>query len=310
MFPRIAMLAQEDDTSLATNLWMRHGFTANWVQEVWQTTFECLREIPRAEADTGYRHARILIYAQFLWDIDQHLLPGALDQLVFQWAVGPGRIEFRHLDADVWSALSTVLLYLVARDALTAPNVMKGVVYPAWELSTTITGSSASVMLRFVNHIASRLLVHDQESLATTLSEHIDEAQKFQTRRRAIYAEEENFSLLVTALPNLVTLEHKDDIDDELRDSITQLRTAISKHPEFRMVAYRNLELVSRAFWNVDAQSLSQIVERHLGSALQQILSDSEPCEYQFGVILFVVDNYNQGCYRLTHSIGILYLPF
>jgi mediator of RNA polymerase II transcription subunit 12, fungi type len=280
MFPHIAMLAQEDDTSLATNLWMRHGFTANWVQEVWQTSLECLREISRAEAAAESRHTRILRYARFLWDIDQHLLPGALDQLVFQWAVGPGRTEFPHLDSDIWSALSTVLLYLVARDALTAPNVMKSVVYPAWELSTTIPGSSSSVMLRSVNHIASRLLVHDQANLATTSNEHIDEMQKLQTRRRAIYAEE-NFSLLVTALPNLVTLEHKEDVDDELRDSITRLRTAISKHPEFRMVAYRNLELVSRAFWNVDAQSLPQNVERHLGSALQQILSDSEPCGYE-----------------------------
>ena len=280
MFPRIAMLTQEEDTSLATNLWMRHGFTANWVQEVWQTTLECLREIPTSDADLGERQVRILRYAQFLWDIDQHLLPGALDQLVFQWAVGPGRTEFRHLDADIWSVLSTVLLYLVARDALTAPNVMKGVIYPAWELSTTIAGSSASVMLRSVNHIASRLLVHDQEDPATMSNEHIDEIQKLQTRRLAIYAEE-NFSLLVTALPNLVALEYKDDIEDDLRSSIAQLRTAISKHPEFRMVAYRNLELVSRAFWTVDAQSLPQNVERHLGSALQHILSDSEPCGHQ-----------------------------
>ena len=280
MFPRIAMLAQEDDTSLATNLWMRHGFSANWVQEVWQNTLECLRELPTAGNGVGVRHVRILRYAQFLWDIDQHLLPGALDQLVFHWAVGPGRAEFRHLDSDVWSALSTVLLYLVARDSLTAPNVMKGVVYPAWELCTTIPGTSASVILSSVNHIALRLLVHDQENPAAPSSEQIDEIQKLQTRRRAIYLEE-NFSLLVTALPNLVTLEYKDDIGEDLRSSITQLRIAISKHSGFRTVAYRNLELVSRAFWNVDAQSLPQNVERHLGSALQHILSDSEPCGHE-----------------------------
>ncbi|KAF8532506.1 hypothetical protein JB92DRAFT_3138291 [Gautieria morchelliformis] len=276
MFSRIGMLAQENDTSLATNIWMRHGFAANWVQEVWQNTLECLRELPAAETDVEERDVRILRYAQFLWDIDQHLLPGALDQLVFHWAVGPGRTEFRRLSSDVWSALSTVLLYLVARDALTAPNVMKGVVFPSWELCTTLTGPSASIILSPVNRIASHLLVHDQKDPAATSSEQIDENQKFQTRRRAIYAEE-NFSLLVTALPNLVTLENKDDIDDNLRNSIAHLRTAISKHPKFRMVAYRNLELVSRAFWNVDAQSLPQNVERHLGNALQQILSDSEP---------------------------------
>lgn len=277
MFPGIAMLAQEDDTSLATNLWMRHGFSAHWVQEVWQNTLQCLRELPAAVTDLGERHIRILRYAQFLWDIDQHLLPGALDQLVFHWAVGPGRTEFRHLDSDVWSALSTVLLYLVARDSLTAPNIMKGVVYPVWELCTTIPGTSASVMLSSVNHIAMRLLVHDQENIVASSSDQIDETQKLQTRRRVVYAEE-NFSLLVTALPNLVTLEYKDGIGEDLRTSITQLRTAISKHSGFRMVAYRNLELVSRAFWNIDAQSLPQNFERHLGSALQNILSDSEPC--------------------------------
>jgi mediator of RNA polymerase II transcription subunit 12, fungi type len=277
MFSRIGMLAQENDTSLATNIWMRHGFSANWVQEVWQNTLECLRELPAAETDLEERHVRILRYAQFLWDIDQHLLPGALDQLVFHWAVGPGRTEFRHFSSDVWSALSTVLLYLAARDALTVPNIMKGVVFPSWELCTTLAGPSASVMLSAVNGIASLLLVHEQEDPAAMSCEQIDENQRFQTRRRAIYAEE-NFSLLVTALPNLVTLENKDDIGDDLRSSIAHLRTAISKHPEFRMVAYRNLDLVSRAFWNVDAQSLPQNVERHLGSALQQILSDSEPC--------------------------------
>ncbi|KAF8590944.1 hypothetical protein K439DRAFT_1120420 [Ramaria rubella] len=276
MFPRITMLSQEDDTSLATNIWMRHGFSANWVQEVWQTTLDCLRELPPAGADAEGRKVRVLRYAQFLWDIDQHLLPGALDQLVFQWAAGPGRSELRHLDVEIWSALSTVLLYLVARDALTAPNVMKSVVYPVWELCTSISGPSAVIMLRSVNHIASRILVHDQTESMQTSAGQLDEIQKLQTRRRSIYAEE-NFSLLVTALPNLVTLEHKNDVEDDLRISTAQLRTAISKHPEFRMVAYRNLELVSKAFWNVDSQLLPQGLERHLGSALQQILSDSAP---------------------------------
>ncbi|KAF8530471.1 hypothetical protein BU17DRAFT_35400 [Hysterangium stoloniferum] len=278
MFPRIAMLVQQDDTSLATNIWMCHGFAGNWVQEVWQHTLEALRGLQASELNTEARVVRILRYAQFLWDINQHMLPGAFDQLIFQWATGPGKMEMRHFNENMWAAMSTIILHLVARDALTAPNIMKGVVYPVWDACTTVAGSFGAVMLRTVNYLASQLLVQGRglEDHTRLPSDRLEEIQKLKTRGRAIYTEE-NFCQLVAALPNLVTLEHKNDIDESLRISTAQLRTAISKHCKFRMVAYRNLELMSRAFWNVDSQTLPQDFERHLGGALQQILSDSKP---------------------------------
>ena len=277
ILPRIARLAQEDDTSLATNIWLRHGLSPHWVQEVWQNTLESLRELPLAFPEAEERHVRVSRYAQFLWNIDQHLRPGALDELVFYWATGPGRTEFRHLGQDVWSALSMVILYLITRDALTAPNIMKGIVYPIWELCALVSGPSVSTMLNAANHIASRLLLHDQGGSVGATNGQLGEIQKLQTRRRSVYIEE-NFSLLLSSLPNLVVLQHKNDLDEELRLSTAQLCIAISRHPEFRMVAYRNLELVSRAFWNVDFESMSQDLEKHLSNALQQILSDREPC--------------------------------
>lgn len=269
------MLSQEDDTGLATNIWIRHGFSSTWVQEVWQNTLEALRELQSSDMDAQNRKICILRYSQFLWDIDQHLLPGSFDQLIFQWATGPGKNELRHLDAEMWSAMTSIILYLVIRDVLTAPNVIKGIVYPIWEACIS-AHPNRSVMLRFATTIASQLLVQNQENTELT-SARLEELQRLQTRRRAIYADE-NFGLLVKALPGLVTLEHTPSIEEDLRQAVFQLRISVSKDPTFRMVAFRNLEMVSRAFWDSDSQSLPQDCERHLGNALQQILSDSKPC--------------------------------
>ncbi|GJJ06592.1 hypothetical protein Clacol_000785 [Clathrus columnatus] len=274
MLARISMLSQEDDTSLATNIWMRHAFSSTWVQEVWQNTLEALRELQSSYMDAESRKICILRYAQFLWDIDQHLLPSSFDRLVFQWATGPGKNELRQFDAEMWSAITTILLYLVTKDVLMAPNVIKGIVYPILETCTS-PHPNRSTMLRFATNIALQLLVQNVDNTSLT-SHRLDEIQKLQTRRRTIYADE-NFSLLVKALPGLVTLEHTANLEEDLRQAVSQLRIAISKDSAFRMVAYRNLDMVSRAFWNSDSQSLQQDCERHLGNALQQILSDSKP---------------------------------
>jgi len=273
------MLLQEDDTGLATTIWMRHGFAVNWVHDVWQHTLEALRDIrSRDGEDNTSCNARALRYAQFLWDIDQHLLPGSFDQLVYQWAIGPGKTEFRHFDEDNWTALSVLLLYLVAKDALSAPNVLRGVVYPIWEFCCSNSGPSIPIMLSGANHIARHLLVPDRQDTGPMLTYRLDEIQKLQTRRRAVYIDE-NFGHLVSAMPNLVNLEHKQDLPEVLRTAAGDLRTTLSKDSEFRMVAFRNLELVSKAFWNSDSSQTLPDSDRHLGNALQEILSDSEPCE-------------------------------
>lgn len=300
------MLLREDDTSLATSIWMRHASSPTWVQEVWQNTLEALRELQSADMDVDSRRICVRRYAQFLWDIDQHLLPSSFDQLVFQWATGPGKTELRQFDNEMWSAMTTIILDLVAKDVLTAPNVMKGIVYPIWEACIS-THPNRSVMLRYTITIASQLLVPNFDGIELT-STRLEEIQKLQTRRRAIYVDE-NFSLLVKALTGLVTLEHAAGIEEDLCQVVSQLRVAVSKDPTFRMVAFRNLEMVSRAFWyDPDSQSLPQECERHLGNALQQILSDSKPCSsspflYPFSRAVFMM-SIVQGCYKSARSIG------
>lgn len=232
-----------------------------------------MKALRESQTDGETRDARTMRFAQFLCDIDQHLLPGALDQLVFQWATGPGRTDFRHYDADNWSELTGVLIHLVLQDILTAPNILKGIVYPVLEQSAA-TSVPSSILLRAAVNLASPLLVPDRQESLFLCGNRLEKIQKLQTRRKAVFADE-NFRDLITALPLLVNLESNADLDAELRGAVVQLRTTISKDPEFRMVAFRNLELVSKAFWSVDSPE----TERHLGKALQEILSDVEPCE-------------------------------
>jgi mediator of RNA polymerase II transcription subunit 12 len=265
--------------------------------------------------DAAARQTCALRYGRFLLHVDQHL-PGGIDDQVLRWFLGTGKSEVSALSADAWDVLTFVLLYLSVHGALTATTILRGLVYPAWQLGAAASseqhGQSLAIFLSAANNLCGKLLLREAAGIDGMAPIDLLEVQRIRTRRQTVY-QEPHFSLLVTAIPTLVFIEKSDFIPDDLRQACASLRMSVSATSDFRQGAHRNLDAVRNAFEHllptdgvVDDALIDPLVD-----ALRLILSES-PSGLCFDLFRTIRDIYNIfQTFRMSECvIGITFHPF
>lgn len=248
VLPEILLLAgdpnQNAPSILANGLWMKYRASANWGWKVWDNTVASLRQIPSMTPDSETRTACALRYGSFLWKIDQHL-PNGLDGDILSWFGGPGKAELAALSDEVWDILKIVLLYLAVHGGVTTTTVLEGVVYPAWHMGGS--GKVPEPHLTAANSLCSDLLLNEEGQHGDVPPTNLFEVQCIQTNRQSVF-KEPHFSLLVAAIPALIALENNTDIPEHRRSDATDLRARLCHDAGFRQGAYRDLDVIRRAF--------------------------------------------------------------
>jgi mediator of RNA polymerase II transcription subunit 12 len=228
--------------------------------------------------DVAGRQECALCYGRFLLHVDQHL-PGGIDDQILRWFLGTGKNEVSALSADAWDVLTFVLLYLTTHGALAATTILRGLVYPAWQLGAIANsephGESLAIFLYAANNLCDKMLLQDGAGTDGVAPVDLLEVQRIRTRRQTVYREP-HFLLLVTAIPTLLFVEKNAFISEDLRRTSASLRMSVCATSDFRQGAHRNLDAVRNAF---EQPLLSEEVVKDLSQplldALQLILSDS-----------------------------------
>lgn len=234
--------------------------------------------------DMASRQAYALRYGQFLLHVDQHL-PGGIDDQVLQWFLGTGKSEVSALSSDAWDVLTFVVLYLSVHGALAATTILRGLVYPAWQLGSNANseqqGQSMAIFLGAANNLCHKLLLQEVGNPDGMAPVDLFEVQRILTRRQTVYREP-HFSLLVTAIPTLVFIEKNDFISDDLRHVCASIRTSVCATSDFRQGAHRNLDAVRDAFEQpLPSEGVADALSDPLVDALRLILSESPSGLYQ-----------------------------
>jgi mediator of RNA polymerase II transcription subunit 12, fungi type len=271
-------LNPEAPSILANSLWYKYRTAFDWAWKVWDNTVASLRQIPVMTFDVAGRQACALRYGRFLLHVDQHL-PGGIDDQVLQWFLGDGKSEVSALSADGWYVLTFVLLYLSVHGALATTTILRGLVYPAWQLCASANseqhGQSLAIFLSAANNLCDKLLLQDAGGTNGMSPVDLFEGQRIRTRRQTVYREP-HFSLLVTAIPTLVFIEKSDFISDDLRHACASLRMSVCATSDFRQGAHRNLDAVRNAFEQpLPSEGLVDGLCDSLVDALRLILSES-----------------------------------
>jgi mediator of RNA polymerase II transcription subunit 12 len=293
VLPEILLLADQPNPDapsiLANSLWYKYRTSHEWGWKVWDNTVASLRQIPVMTSDMAGRQSCALRYGTFLLQVDQHL-PGGLDHPILQWLLGPGKSEVVALSTDAWDILTVVLLYLCVHGALATTTILRGLVYPAWELAAAALPPGQSlqsweVFLCAANNLFEVLLLREDGNAGSVPPRDLLDIQRIRTRRQDVYRES-HFSLLVASIPTLVIIEKNEHVSDDLRRSAMSLRCELCETREFRQAAYRNLDGVRDAF----EQTLQSGVGENLGEsmidALRLVLSESQKCTHFFSWML------------------------
>ena len=284
--PEVLLLATDPNpeapSNLAKSLWYKYMTTPNWAWTVWDNTVASLRQIPIMIADVDGRRACALKYAQFLWQIDQHL-PQGFDCHVLEWFLGSGKNEAAALSIDVWDIVMVVLLQLCIYGALTTTTILQGLIYPVWQSAATAStaeqGQGLEVLLSAVNTLFEHLLLKDECGPGLPPSD-IFEAQGLQTRRRDVFRAP-HFSKLVDNLPALVLVEHNHFLSDTSRQGSRALRESVCRFSVFRLGVYRDLDAVRYAFEKLlESRTVSEELHADLVTALRLMLRDPDQSEY------------------------------
>jgi mediator of RNA polymerase II transcription subunit 12 len=249
----------------------------DWAWKVWDNTVASLRQIPFMSPDTSNRRICALRYGAFLWHVDQHL-PKGLDEEVLQWFLGPGKNEVAALEADAWDVMTVVLLHLSVHGALQTTTILKGLVYPAWQLGASASnaqqGQSREVLLRAVNALFQQLLLREDGGREDGPPIDLLELQRIRTRRQAVYREP-HFLRLVSSIPLLVSLESNDNLSQDIRKDLALLRLTLSEHDDFRHGAFRNLDAIRETFeHSLQIEEADENRAKSMVSALRVLLSD------------------------------------
>jgi mediator of RNA polymerase II transcription subunit 12 len=198
-------------------------------------------------ADEDGRRACALRYGNFLLHVDEHL-PSGMDEQVLQWFLGPGKSEVIALGNDAWDIMTIVIHYLSVHGALKTSTILRGLVYPAWQLtSTASTEQFPEVYLRGANNLFELLVLREQGATEGTPPSDLLDIQRIRTLRQDVYREP-HFSLLVASIPTLISIERNDIIAEDLRLASMTLRYALCELDDFRQATHRNLDAVRDAF--------------------------------------------------------------
>jgi mediator of RNA polymerase II transcription subunit 12, fungi type len=275
-------LPNDDDpnapSAYANRFWIKYRTSLDWASKVWDNTVTSLRYIPEKVFDAEIRLNHALRYGAFLWKVDQHL-PNGLDGDILQWLLGPGRVVVASLNADAWEVLGVVLIYLVVHGALKTTTILRGLIYPAWQMGAGSANQPliSETHLSAANGLCSRLLLGREESNEMPPTE-LFEAQSIRTRRQEVY-DEPHFSLLVSSIPTLISLEINEELPESLRLESTSLRCQLCQESGFRQGAYRNLDVIREAFesspYLIDEDPTSENLSKRAIAGLRMILCDS-----------------------------------
>lgn len=279
--PEILLLADDPKPDapsiLANGLWYRYRTALDWGWKVWDNTIASLRQVPLMTADIDKRRAISLRYAQFLLHIDQHL-PAGLDDHVLQWCLGTGKGEILALTVEAWDVCSVVLLFLTAHGALSTTSLLRGLVYPAWHICANATGYSAqlpSIFVQSANELFDRLVLHEEIQISSTVPSSLLDTHRIHSRRRNVFREP-HFPQLAGEMPTLLLIECNEAIALELRATAKDLRVRTCESREFRQAAYRDLDVIRKAFEQpIQSGSIGETLFEPLVNALKVILSDS-----------------------------------
>ncbi|THH04935.1 hypothetical protein EW145_g5157 [Phellinidium pouzarii] len=284
VLPEVLLLAQNYDpdapSSLANALWYKYRASPNWTYTVWDNVSTSLRQVPSIITDASERHECALRYAKFLLHVDLHSADGINDQ-VLQWLVGTGLNEVKPLRSDAWDVLNIVFLYLAVHEAIRIATLLQGLVYPAWQIGSSIESVAQfeddRIFLRATNTLCKLLLVeHLTVSEDGLPPSDLLEMQKLKTRRRDVYRDA-NFRLLAENIPALVFIENNEHLDIDFRVEVAELRRSICCKSEFRLGAARNISSVVGAFANpLDPKGMQESMHEPLISALRLIFDDEE----------------------------------
>lgn len=286
MLPEILLLANDPNSEapsiLANTLWYKYRTSFDWAWKVWDNTVASLRQIPVIMPDSAERRACTLRYGDFLLHVHEHL-PSGFDNQVLQWFLGPGKNEVVALNSDAWEVLTVVLLYLSVHGAIATTTILKGLVYPAWQLASLASagnpGPFSEILLHAANNLFELLLLREHSTSDGTPPSDLLDFQRIRAWRQDVYREP-HFILHVASIPTLIFIEKNEGISVDLRRASMALRHALCKVSEFRQAAYRNLDAVRDAF----EQPLKSGVHADLGEsvvdALQLVLSESNDSLY------------------------------
>jgi mediator of RNA polymerase II transcription subunit 12 len=283
VLPEILLLAGDPDADspslLANSLWIKYRTSFDWAWKIWDNTVASLRQVPVMTSDVVGRRACALRYGAFLWHVDQHLATG-LDNEVLQWFLGPGKNEVAALSADAWDVLTVVLLHLSVHGALKTTTILRGLVYPAWQLAATVSGdqqsNSIETFLRAANSLCQRLLLLNDVNDDGLPPTDLHDVQCICTRRQDVYCAP-HFSSLISSIPFLICVENNISVPEDLRIESTSLRHSLCQDRDFRQGAYRNLDAIREAFeealQHLDENSAH--LSKHIVSGLRMLMCDT-----------------------------------
>ncbi|KAG8221691.1 hypothetical protein J3R82DRAFT_1977 [Butyriboletus roseoflavus] len=281
VLPEILLLAEDSKPDapsiLANSLWYKYRTSLDWGWKVWDNTVASLRQVPLMTDDVLKRHMIALQYAQFLLHVDQHL-PSGIDEQVLRWFLGTGKGEILALTVDAWDVCTVVLLFLCAHGALPSTTILRGLVYPAWTQLAKIMSEHAQSLTTYIqsaNALFDCLILRAEPQISSTLGNTLLDVHRFYTRRQDAFSEL-HFSFLAAEMPTLVSIEHNVFVPQHLRDMAKDLRVRTCESRQFRFAAYRDLDVIRRAFEQpIQSGSIDETLFEPLVNALKVILSDS-----------------------------------
>ncbi|KAF9231909.1 hypothetical protein BU15DRAFT_55624 [Melanogaster broomeanus] len=282
VLPEILLLAEDPKSDapsiLANSLWYKYRTALDWGWKVWDNTVASLRQVPLMTDDIVKRHTIALRYAQFLLHVDQHL-PAGIDEQVLRWFLGTGKGEILALTVDAWDVCSVILLFLCAHGALPSTTILRGLVYPAWTLCANVTSTeqaqSLAVYIQSANALFDCLVLRTECQTSSTLPNTLLDIHRFYTRRQDAFGEP-HFTFLAAEMPTLVLLEHNEFVPQDLREDAKELRVKTCESRQFRLAAYRDLDVIRRAFEQpIQSGTIGETLFEPLVSALKVILSNS-----------------------------------
>jgi len=282
VLPEILLLADDPKpdapTVLANGLWYKYRTSLHWGWKVWDNAIASLRQVPLMTEDINRRHVIALRYSQFLLHVDQHL-PAGIDVHVLQWCLGTGKAEILALTADAWDVCSVILLFLCAHGALSTTTLLRGLVYPAWRLCASSTaGHPVQLPILFIQsaiRLFDSLILQEETQVSSTIPFSLLDTHRIHSRRQDAFCEP-HFPLLVAEMPTLLLIECNDSVPSELRTTARNLRVRTCESREFRQAAYRDLDVIRKAFEQpIQSGSIGEALFEPLVNALKVILSDS-----------------------------------
>ncbi|KAF4567767.1 RNA polymerase II mediator complex subunit [Pleurotus pulmonarius] len=258
---------------LANGLWFKYRSVPDWGGKAWVDTVTSLRL-----AGPLGRESFSMRCADFLLQIDSHL-PYGLDDLVLQWLLGHGRTVLQELSADIWDALSTVLLYLSVHGALKAPTIFEGLILPTWQSAAHISSAeeeqALSSILLAAHNLFERLMFAEAANDDGTPPANLLEIQCIRTRREEFYLSSKFYSLL-SSVPVLLALEHNSYVSEEVRHRTGLIRTSLCQQQSFRQGVYRDLDVVRQTFeQSIVPGGMCENFAEQIAEALQEALCNT-----------------------------------